>query len=169
MHDEEVDPQVRMKAMDAMTHGYLLSENDLPRLFLTFYQYWELCKVMASKEETGEETYSEKIDLKDENNEDSHYDKVFDFSWMVDPFMTGDLYDKLLYNGRSLRFDIIQLSPQWEKQLYDIEKETYEGLKDQSRGMGFCFMYWSDKTKIAARHGIHWRSPQVMNPGVRFD
>ena len=50
-----------------------------------------------------------------------------------------------------LRFDTIQLSPQWEKEIYDIEKETYDELKGESRGMGFCFMYWSTKSASSRR------------------
>lgn len=172
LRDEEINPVMRMTIMDAMTQGYLLSENELPRLFLSFYQYWEINKGLKTEEDVEDEDDVEEEEAEEEvdgKSFDSHYGKLFKYSWMIDTSMTGDLYDKLLYNGISLRFDIIQLSPQWEKMLYDIEKETFKKLKGQSRGMGFCYVYWMAKTEIAARYGIHWRSPQVMNPGVRFD
>jgi hypothetical protein len=37
------------------------------------------------------------------------------------------------------------------------------------RGFGACHELWSLMTDGFARHGIHWRSPAVMNPRVRFD
>ena len=41
--------------------------------------------------------------------------------------------------------------------------------KDEPRGMGFCFNYWSAKRAALARRGIQWRSPSAMNPRVMFD
>ena len=161
LRDEEVNPSVRMQAMQTLSDDNLLSDKDLPRLFLSFYQYWELNNDLLNEEDGEPQDY--------ENYAKYLPDELFKYSWMVDPCMTEDLYDKLFGKDSMLRFDTIQLSPQWEKEIYDIEMETYDELKGESRGMGFCFMYWSAKGGKAEKHGIHWRSPQVMNPGVRFD
>lgn len=156
-----VDPSARMSAMQQMTEGYLLSDQDLPRLFLSFYQYWEICDDLRIKEDGEPNNYK--------RFHNSLGDKLFKFSWMSDPNITCDLYERLFGKDSTLRFDTLQLSPQWEKEVYDIEKETFEDVKDFPRGMGFCFAYWSSKTATAAKHGFRWRSPRVMNPKVRFD
>ena len=163
LRDEEINPELRMQACEVLTDDdeHLLSEYDVPRLMLSFYQYWEICNELRTEVDPEPEDIEEFVEALP--------DKLFKFAWMVDPAMTEDLYRKLFGKDSMLRFDGIQLRPKWEREVYDIEKETYAELKGESRGMGFCFSYWSTKTGIAAKHGIHWRSPRVMNPGVRFD
>ena len=56
-----------------------------------------------------------------------------------------------------------------DTRLDEVEKEVDEQLKDEPRGMGFCFSYWSAKRAALARRGIEWRSPSAMNPRVMFD
>ncbi len=72
------------------------------------------------------------------------------------------------YN-RTLKFDPVERSPEWEDAIYEVEKECSEQLKDVPRVMGFCFMYWSTKKAVLAEHGIDWETPSSMNPGVMFD
>ena len=72
-------------------------------------------------------------------------------------------------SGGMLKVDPVQASPEWEDIIYEVEKEVDEQLKDEPRGMGFCFSYWSAKRAALARHGIQWRSPSEMNPRVMFD
>ena len=161
LRDEEINPVVGMKAMSALAGEWLLSKQDVPRLFLSFYAYWEVCDQLKEKEDgspNGTESFAE-----------AWNDNLFKFTWMVDPCMTAELFDKLFGNDTTLRFDFLQLSPEWEKEVYDIELETDEAVKGESRGMGFCFSYWMSKAATAKRHGLLWRSPHVMNPGVMFD
>ena len=68
-----------------------------------------------------------------------------------------------------LKTDPVQATAEWEDVIYDVEKEVDEQLKDEPRGMGFCFSYWSAKRAALARRGIEWRSPSAMNPRVMFD
>ena len=161
LRDGEINPELRMQAMEVLSADDLVPESDVPRLMLSFYQYWEINNELRIEED------GEPEDIEDYLNELP--DKLFKYSWMVDPCITEDLYRKLFGKDSMLRFDGIQLTPEWEKKVYDIEKEVAEALKDESKGMGFCFSYWSTKTGVAAKHGIHWRSPRVMNPDVRFD
>ena len=77
-----------------------------------------------------------------------------------------DCWDRL---GGMLKVDPVQATPEWENVIYEVEKEVDEELKDEPRGMGFCFSYWSAKRAALARRGIEWRSPSVMNPRVMFD
>ena len=72
------------------------------------------------------------------------------------------------YN-RHLKFDNVERSPEWEKVIYEVEKELDEELKRETRGMGFCYSYWSAKKAALARRGIEWASPHATNPGVIFD
>lgn len=68
-----------------------------------------------------------------------------------------------------LKFDPVERSRKWEEVIFGVEKECDEILKNESRGMGFCFMYWSTMEKVLAKYGINWKSPTIMNPGVLFD
>ena len=70
---------------------------------------------------------------------------------------------------RHLKFDPVEMTEEWEDNIYNVEKECDEKLKGESRGMGFCFNYWSMKRAVLAKYGIEWRSPQAMNPRVLFD
>lgn len=71
--------------------------------------------------------------------------------------------------GVRLKFDPVERSEKWEKCIYDVEAECAEKLKDEVKGMGFCYSYWSTKKAVLAKHGISWDSPSAMNPGVMFD
>lgn len=68
-----------------------------------------------------------------------------------------------------LKFDPVERTSEWEACIYEVEKECYNELLDERKGMGFCFSYWSTKRAVLARHGIEWCSPAAMNPGVMFD
>lgn len=70
---------------------------------------------------------------------------------------------------KMLMFDPVERTEEWEKVIYEVEKECAEILKDEPKGMGFCFGYWSTKAAVLGRHGIEWRSPSSMNPRVHFD
>lgn len=51
---------------------------------------------------------------------------------------------------------------------YDEVMEWVEERRTH-RGFGACHELWGLMTDGFARHGIHWKSPAVMNPRVRFD
>ncbi len=161
LRDEEINPLVRMMGVSAIADEKMLPVKDVPRLFLSYCEYWNVCRDLL-EEGDGEQKKLE---------EDAQWydDQVFKYSWSVDPTMTSELYDKLFGKDQFLRFDPLQLSPEWEKAIYDIELQVEKMVEGESRGMGFCFSYWSAKTAAARQHGLHWRAPDVMNPGVMFD
>lgn len=108
----------------------------------------------------------------DEELSDTELDADFketaeEMSRKVRTMLAGDMtpWDTLGY----LKYDPVQLSPQWEENIYEIEKECDARLKGEMRGMGFCYAYWSAKRAVAAEYGIDWVSPSGMNPGVMFD
>lgn len=85
----------------------------------------------------------------------------------IDPDLSMEEY--CIKYKKHLKFDPVERSQEWEEVIYLVEKECDEILKDEPRGMGFCFMYWSAMGKVLAKYGINWKSPVVMNPGVLFD
>ena len=69
----------------------------------------------------------------------------------------------------TLKFDPVERTPEWENVICEVEAECEKILKDEPRGMGFCFSYWSTKKSVLAKKGIEWASPGAMNPRVMFD
>lgn len=70
---------------------------------------------------------------------------------------------------RSLKFDPVERTPEWEAVIAEVEAECAKKLRWHRRGMGFCFAYWHQKETSLARRGIRWNSPSAMNPRVMFD
>lgn len=68
-----------------------------------------------------------------------------------------------------LKFDPVERSEEWEKCIYEVEAKCDKKLKNERKGMGFCFSYWSTKSSVLAGYGIQWSSPSIMNPRVMFD
>ncbi|MBO6026836.1 MAG: hypothetical protein J6P73_06270 [Bacteroidales bacterium] len=161
LRDEEISPVVRMQGVNAIAHDRMLPVNDTPRLFLSFLEYWEICNDLVEGEDgqvNDAESFAKSLD-----------DQLFKYTWIVDPSMTSDLYDKMFGKDNMLRIDFVQFTPAWEKAVYDIELETEQEVGEEYQGMGFCFEIWSAKTAKAAKHGIRWRDPHIMNPRVMFD
>lgn len=69
----------------------------------------------------------------------------------------------------TLKFDPVERSEKWENCIYEVESECDRKLRNERKGMGFCYSYWSTKKAVLAKHGIQWKSPAVMNPRVMFD
>ena len=125
----------------------LLSKIDTPRLILSFMDYWHVLSESTYKWEN--ETYH-LLEMTSPKTEE--YKKL-----------------RMIEDMRHLKHDPIQLSQQWEDNIYEVEQELDELFKDEDRHMGFCFRYWSAKQAAMAKRGIEWRSPQIMNPKTRFD
>ena len=70
---------------------------------------------------------------------------------------------------KHLKFDPVERTQEWEETIYDAEEEVCDQLKDENRGMGFCFSYWAALRTALAKRGISWNSPSAMNPRVHFD
>ena len=117
----------------------LIPVYDVPRLALELASYTKACRELKTKLEAYVDT---------EN-------------------ITMDQLEPML--GRHLKFDPVERTPEWEECIYDVESECESILKDEPRGMGFCFPYWNTKTVVLASKGIEWNSPSRMNPGVIFD
>lgn len=90
--------------------------------------------------------------------------KLQDF---VNPKLPMEDFCKKYY--RHLLFDPVERTEEFEDAIQEVEAECNAVLEGTPRGMGFCFAYWAEKSRILAEHGIEWHSPAVMNPHVLFD
>ena len=59
------------------------------------------------------------------------------------------------------------------KEYKAIKKELEEKIVakiGKNFGMGYCHKYWTAKKEILKDdYGIDWKSPRILNPGVKFD
>ena len=125
----------------------LLDELDTPRLILSFMEFEHAMYGSGYKWE--QESY--------------------DLRCITGPRATEKEIEDYINENSHLKYDPIQLSQQWEDNIYEVEKELDEQFKDKARHMGFCHRYWSAKKDALAKRGIDWRSPQTMNPKTKFD
>ena len=142
-----------------------ISITDTPRIYQSFCEYYRLCRHWEMKSDYNPEL---------ERDMDKYYfrtvdEYIYKLAWIVDGKLSGHALDEWNYLSRHLKVDPIQASEEWEKVIYDVEKEVDEQLKDEARGMGFCHVYWRAKRAALARRGIEWKSPSAMNPRVMFD
>lgn len=131
----------------SMFDAHALDDTNTPRLYLSFLDYYHWL---------WRSTY---------------YDDNLTYHLLlaVDPDLSEEEFLKRTGSYRSLKYDPIQNTPEWEEIIYEVEKELDEKFRGVDRYMGFCHEYWSAKRAALAKRGIEWRSPQQMNPRVRFD
>ena len=162
---EIINPAYKAHWIACMLENAYIDKRETPRLFQSLCELYRLYR-----------DFEDPSDFDDYLQE--HFDKnyfrqvdkwIYSFAMIVlDPQWEHALQ---CWNGLGgmLKVDPVQATPEWEKVIYEVEKEVDEQLKDEPRGMGFCFSYWSAKRAALARRGIEWRSPSAMNPGVMFD
>lgn len=136
---EGIDSSDRESFCKRVLTDELIPVYDVPRFALELASYTKACRELKCKLEAYVDTGNVPMDR-------------------LEPML-----------GRHLKFDPVERTPEWEECIYDVESECESILKDEPRGMGFCFPYWNTKTAILARRGIEWNSPSRMNPGVIFD
>lgn len=71
-----------------------------------------------------------------------------------------------------LKKDPVEETEEFKAVIDKVEDELDEMLKDDPLNgcRGFCHTYWSAKKKLLKnKYGIEWKTPQQMNPRVRFD
>ena len=162
---ESINPAYKAHYIAGMLENDYIDKREAPRLFHSLcelYRFYRDCELSS--------------DFDDFLNE--HFDKyyfrkvdswIYNFAWIVDDPKSNIALDCWNGLGGMLKVDPVQATPEWEEVIYEVEEEVDEELKDEPRGMGFCFGYWSAKRAALARRGIEWRSPSSMNPRVMFD
>ena len=142
-----IDIQTAKDFFKDMFDAHAIDDTNTPRLYLSFLDYYHWL---------WQSTYY------DDN-------RTYHLLHAVDPDISGEEFLERYSSYRSLKYDPIQNTPEWEEIIYEVEKELDEQFRGVDRFMGFCHQYWSAKRAALAKRGIEWRSPQAMNPRVRFD
>ena len=162
---EIINPAYKAHWIACMLENDYIDKRETPRLFQSLCELYRLYR-----------------DFEDPSDFDDYLQKHFDRNYFrqVDKWIykfamivSNPQWEHAVqcWNGLGgmLKVDPVQATPEWEKVIYEVEKEVDEQLKDEPRGMGFCHSYWSAKRAALARRGIEWRSPSAMNPRVMFD
>ena len=160
-----INPVFRAHYIAHLLENDFIDKREVPRLFHSLCELYRFCVDYYLPSDYDE--YLQK-------NFDKYYFRkvdswIYKFAWIADNpkgKIALDCWDGL---GGMLKVDPVQATKEWEDVIYEVEMEVDEELKDEARGMGFCFSYWSAKRAALARRGIEWRSPSSMNPRVMFD
>lgn len=155
-----IDPTGIVVCCDAIFLEDLLDTRDVPRLCLEFLQLRHQAE-QARSEQDEEFDPSRFLGAKEADEIQNRLELY------IDPSVPNEKWIQLA--GAHLKFDPVERTPQWEDNIYEVEKEVDRRLKDEPRGMGFCFAYWPVKAAVLAQKGITWHSPSQMNPRVMFD
>lgn len=162
---ENINPAYKAHYISLVIENDYIGKRETPRLFQSLCELYRLYRDF--------ECASDYDDYLKENFDKYYFRQVdkwiYALGWIVsypDSEVALNCWNRL---GGMLKTDPVQATPEWENVIYEVEKEVDEELKDEPRGMGFCFGYWSAKRSALSRRGIEWRSPSTMNPGVMFD
>ena len=162
---EHINPVYKAHFIACMIENDYIDKRETPRLFQSLCELYRIYRDFESPSD-----FDDYLNAKFDKYYFRQVDRwIYALAWIAaDPKSEIALscWNSL---GGMLKADPIQATPEWEKVIYEVEKEVDEQLKDEPRGMGFCFSYWSAKRAALARRGIEWRSPSAMNPRVMFD
>lgn len=145
--DPEQDYDACHDFCEAAIKNKLLNPLDTPRLLLSLMDFQHV--LLGSDYKWNQEAYKLRL--------------------ITGPHATEKDIEAYIDETRMLKYDPVQLSQQWEDNIYEVEKELDNQFKNVDRYMGFCHSYWPAKRKALAKRGIKWRTPQEMNPTTRFD
>ena len=161
----KINPVYKAHYIAGMLENDYIDKRETPRLYQSLCELYRLYRDFESPsdfddflKENFDKYYFRKVDS-----------RIYAFAWIADDPKSNIALDCWNRLGGMLKVDPVQATPEWENVIYEVEKEVDEELKDEPRGMGFCFSYWSAKRAALARRGIEWRSPSAMNPRVMFD
>lgn len=162
---ENINPVYKAHYISGLIENNYIEKKETPRLFQSFCELYRLYRDFE---------YMSDYDKYLNENFDKYYFRkvdnwIYKFGWIMDNPKSNIALDCWNGLGGTLKVDPVQATKEWEDNIYEVEKEVDEQLKDEPRGMGFCFSYWSAKKAALARRGIEWRSPSAMNPKVKFD
>lgn len=68
---------------------------------------------------------------------------------------------------RSYRQDPVEMTEAYLSVIDEVDERVERAR--EGCGRGTCFERWNLKRKYLEEHGVEWRSPAVLNPGVHFD
>ena len=161
----EIIPAYKAYYISCILRNEYIDKKETPRLFQSLC---ELYRVYIDRDNADD--HDEFLEKNFDKSYIREVDKwIADFACIIDDPTSGQALECWQSLGTMLRTDPVQATQEWEDIIYDVESELEVTLKDEPRGMGFCFCYWSAKAAALLRRGIEWRSPAAMNPRVMFD
>ena len=81
--------------------------------------------------------------------------------------IVDDVFDTVMKRRRNLRHDPVEMTEEYLAVIDEVDEKIEKNR--QHHGFGSYHHVWSLKTDYLAEKGITWRSPDVLNPRVRFD
>ena len=81
--------------------------------------------------------------------------------------LVDDVFSTVMSRRRNLKHDPVEMTEEYLAVIDEIDEKIEKNRK--YHGFGSCHHVWSLKTDYLAEKGIRWRSPDVLNPRVRFD
>ncbi len=81
--------------------------------------------------------------------------------------IVDDVFDTVMNRRRNLRHDPVEMTEEYLAVIDEVDEKIEKNR--EYRGFGSCHHVWILKTDYLAEKGITWRSPDVLNPRVRFD
>lgn len=160
-----INPVQRMYICQRVIEDNMIELRETPRLFQSFCEYWRSNAYLAKSEDYETIEPDAGFDEKFFHTADEY---IYKLGWLLEDD-NGKYGQSIWGELGTLKADPVQLTSEWEKNIYEVELECDEALKDEPRCMGFCHSYWSTKRAALARRGIEWKSPSAMNPRVMFD
>ena len=81
--------------------------------------------------------------------------------------IVDDVFDTVMNRRRNLKHDPVEMTEEYLAVIDEVDEKIEKNR--EYRGFGSCHHVWSLKTDYLAEKGITWRSPDLLNPRVRFD
>ena len=81
--------------------------------------------------------------------------------------IVDDVFDTVMKRRRNLKHDPVEMTEEYLAVIDEVDEKIEKNR--EYRGFGSCHHVWALKTDYLAEKGIKWRSPDVLNPRVRFD
>lgn len=86
---------------------------------------------------------------------------------LIEPEIIEKNNNSVMKRRRSLKHDPVEMSEEYLAVIDEVEEKIDKNRT--MRGMGSCHEIWGLKYEYLLEKGIHWKSPQMLNPRVMFD
>lgn len=96
-------------------------------------------------------------------------DDCKDLLSIVSDTLPSSIVTELLNSAQRDRKSSIKQDPVEKTEEYLAVIDEVEEKIDKNKQIDICFEYWNLKAEYLFEHGILWRSPAQLNPGVMFD
>ena len=173
---EEEEPYDKVTLLDSATiMRYLAEAYDRLGRFAVSVRYYKRAIELAAKLYTmyGEEMQDSSTMIYNALKARNYYvdDDCEDIREQALIFIpkdiVDDVFDTVMNRRRNLKHDPVEMTEEYLAVIDEIDEKIEKNR--EYHGFGSCHHVWSLKTDYLAEKGIKWRSPDVLNPRVRFD